>query len=61
MNIWLILVCACQFFTITIFFLLFQQEYEDTLLTMAARRGIEDIVQLLLNAGADIEARNKVN
>ena len=37
-----------------------QQEMEDTVLLKAARLGKEDVVHLLLNAGADIEAKSKV-
>lgn len=38
----------------------FYQEKEDTLLIHAARLGKEDVVDLLLLAGAHIEATNKV-
>ena len=40
---------------------LFKQEKEDTLLITAARSGKEDVVSLLLHAGAVTEATNKVN
>ena len=40
--------------------LLFQQEWEHTLLTKAAEEGKEDIIQLLLDKGADIEAKDGV-
>ncbi len=39
---------------------LFQKDKEDTLLIKAARLGKEDVLQVLLNAGAAIEATNKV-
>ena len=39
---------------------LFQKEKKDTLLIKAARLGKEDVLQVLLNAGAAIEATNKV-
>jgi hypothetical protein len=39
---------------------LFKQEQEDTLLIKAARLGKEDVVSLLLHAGAAIEATNEV-
>jgi hypothetical protein len=34
---------------------------EDTLLIKAAKLGQDDIIEMLLLAGADIENRNKVN
>ena len=37
------------------------QEKEDTLLIKAARLGKEDVLLLLLDAGAAIEATNKVS
>lgn len=38
-----------------------QQEEHETILIMAARRGMQEIVDMLLVAGADIEAKNKVS
>jgi ankyrin repeat protein len=40
--------------------ILYLQDKKETLLIKAARQGKEDILQLLLNAGAAIEATNKV-
>ena len=49
-----------KYFLIFLCFFFSYQEKEDTLLIHAARLGKEDVVDLLLLAGAHIEATNKV-